>query len=113
MAQLKLMEFLAAENPDVFVASVHPGVVVTPMTQALMDHGDGTKEAAGRFHVDDVKLPAHFLLWMTSPEARFLRGRFVWANWDVDQLKARAKEIEESPQMLTSNVLGWPYQPKE
>lgn len=60
-----------------------------------------------------VKLPAHFLLWMTSPEARFLRGRFVWANWDVKQLKAREKEIEESPQMLTSNVLGWPYQPRE
>lgn len=55
-----------------------------------------------------VKLPAHFLLWMTSPEARFLRGKFAWANWDVVQLKMRAKEIEES-QMLTSNVLGWPY----
>lgn len=60
-----------------------------------------------------VKLPAHFLVWTTSPEARFLRGRFVWANWDVEQLKARAKEIEESAQMLTSNILGWPYLPKD
>lgn len=60
-----------------------------------------------------MRLPAHFIVWMTSPEARFLRGRFVWANWDVEQLKARAKEIEDDAQMLTSNVLGWPYQPKE
>jgi len=57
-----------------------------------------------------VKLPAHFLLWMTSPEAKFLNGRFVWCNWDVDQLKAKAKELETSPQMLTSNILGWPFQ---
>jgi len=58
-----------------------------------------------------VKLQAHFLLWMTSPEAKFLKGRSVWCNWDVDQLKAKAKELEESPQLLTSNILGWPYQP--
>ena len=31
MAQLKLLEHLAAENPDVFVISVHPGVVETNM----------------------------------------------------------------------------------
>lgn len=51
------------------------------------------------------------MLWMTSPEAHFLRGKFVWVNWDVEQLKGRAKEIQES-QMLTSNVLGWPYRPE-
>ena len=58
-----------------------------------------------------VKLPAHFILWMTSPEAHFLRGKFVWCNWDVEQLKARAKEIQESS-VLTSNVLGWPFEPQ-
>ncbi|KAL8921430.1 MAG: hypothetical protein Q9208_005756 [Pyrenodesmia sp. 3 TL-2023] len=98
IAQLKVMEFLAAENPQVFVASVHPGIVVTPMTLEHWDGKGGMKEDRG-LHLDD--------------EARFLRGRFVWANWDMEQLKARAKEIGESPQMLTSNVLGWPYQPKE
>jgi hypothetical protein len=30
---------------------------------------------------------------MTSPEAAFLRGRCVWANWDVKELKARKDEI--------------------
>jgi short-subunit dehydrogenase len=29
LAQVKLLEFLAAENPNVFVASVHPGMVET------------------------------------------------------------------------------------
>lgn len=46
-----------------------------------------------------------------EPEGNFLTGRMVWTNWDVDQLKAKSKEIEASPQMLTSTVMGWPYQP--
>ena len=29
LAQVKMLEFLAAENPNVFVASVHPGMVET------------------------------------------------------------------------------------
>ncbi len=31
LAQVKLLEFLAAENPNVFVASVHPGMVETSL----------------------------------------------------------------------------------
>lgn len=31
MAQLKFLEVLEAENPDIFVVSVHPGVVRTAM----------------------------------------------------------------------------------
>lgn len=43
-----------------------------------------------------VTLPAHFNVWIASPEAEFLKGKFVWANWDVDELKALAKEVKES-----------------
>lgn len=41
-------------------------------------------------------LPGHFNVWIASPEAEFLKGKFVWANWDVTELKALAKEVEES-----------------
>jgi hypothetical protein len=34
--------------------------------------------------VDLVSLPASFNVWLASPEARFLKGKFLWANWDVD-----------------------------
>lgn len=51
IAQLKVMEFLAAENPEVFVASVHPGVVLTPLARSLVEqYGDaksGKKEGEG------------------------------------------------------------------
>lgn len=51
-----------------------------------------------------VALPGCFHVWLASPEAEFLKGRFVWVNWDVDELKAHAKEIEES--MLLKVVLN-------
>ncbi|KAL8735768.1 MAG: hypothetical protein Q9166_000631 [cf. Caloplaca sp. 2 TL-2023] len=33
-----------------------------------------------------------FAVWLVSGEADFLAGLFVYANWDVDKLKARARE---------------------
>ena len=56
-----------------------------------------------------VSLPASFSVWLASPEARFLKGKFLWANWDVDELKAKAKEIEES-NLLSIGLSGWPFQ---
>lgn len=55
-----------------------------------------------------VSLSAHFLLWLASKEARFLKGKYVCANWDVEELKARAKQIETT-RILEANIHGWPY----
>lgn len=55
-----------------------------------------------------VSLPASFHVWLASPEARFLKGKFVWANWDVDELKARANDIEMSSQFCIG-LDGWPF----
>jgi hypothetical protein len=49
-----------------------------------------------------VELPAHFLVWIASDEAAFLRNKFVWANWDVEELKARAEEIRTSSLLRVS-----------
>jgi hypothetical protein len=57
-----------------------------------------------------VDLPANFAVWLASTEASFLNGRYVWANWDVDELKARADEIQADG-LLTGSVLGWPFSP--
>jgi len=38
----------------------------------------------------------------------FLKGKYVWANWDVEELKSRAEEIEKSS-LLTLNLEGWPF----
>lgn len=57
-----------------------------------------------------VELPAHFIVWLLSAEANFLRSRMVWANWDVEQLKAMEGKIAGDPAMLNMGMNGWPYQ---
>lgn len=52
IAQMKLLEYVSAENPDLFVVSVHPGGVDTDMLRssgiydkvdpALLDDGKGS-----------------------------------------------------------------------
>ncbi|KAJ5720410.1 uncharacterized protein N7483_008344 [Penicillium malachiteum] len=100
---VKLMEFLAAENPNVFAAAMHPGMVETEIFRR--SGADPTKVP-----IDSVDLPAEFLIWLTSPEAEFLKGRYVMANWDVDELKAKADQIK-SGLLLTSGINGWPFTP--
>ena len=48
------------------------------------------------------------MLWLVSPEARFLRGKFVCANWDVDELKEKAEHVGAT-RLLEPMVNGWPY----
>jgi hypothetical protein len=35
-------------------------------------------------------------VWLASPEAKFLKSKFVWVNWDAEELISRAEEIENS-----------------
>ena len=53
-----------------------------------------------------VSLPADFMVWLASPEAAFLKGRYVWANWDVDEMLARKEEIEADLSLLTMTLEG-------
>ncbi|OHE90561.1 short chain dehydrogenase [Colletotrichum orchidophilum] len=101
LAQTKIIEFLAAENPNLFAVTLHPGMVETDIFTK-----SGAKAEA--LPMDKVQLPAHFTVWLASPEAAFLNGRTVWANWDVEELKKGAGTIQ-SGQLLTSGVNGWPY----
>lgn len=47
------MEFLAAENPDVFVASVHPGVVETDILKRTAEEGEQKGNAEAGWAMDD------------------------------------------------------------
>lgn len=44
-----------------------------------------------------VSLPSDFLVWVASAEADFLDGKLVFASWDVEELKARKREIVGGP----------------
>ena len=54
----------------------------------------------------EAELAGQFVLWLASREADFLNGRYVWANWDVDEMKARAEEIKEDKFLLKVHLGG-------
>ncbi|KAJ8131665.1 hypothetical protein O1611_g1961 [Lasiodiplodia mahajangana] len=101
LALAKTIEFLAAENPDVFFAAVHPGMVDTD----LFRKSGATPDALA---MDTVNLSAGFILWLTLPEVKFLTGRFVWANWDIDELKGMQEDITSGAK-LTFGYNGFPF----
>ncbi|RFU75827.1 oxidoreductase, short chain dehydrogenase reductase family [Trichoderma arundinaceum] len=94
-AQLKMVEHFAVENPELHVVSFQPGVIATEIAGP-------NSNIQGQ---DEVELPAHFCVWLASAEAKFLKGKFVWANWDVPELLRRAEEIRDS-RLLTVGLAG-------
>jgi hypothetical protein len=44
-------------------------------------------------------------VWLASSNADFLRGRLLWANWDVEEMKQREQEIVEK-NLLTIALSG-------
>jgi len=101
IAQAKVLEFIAAENPSMLVVNVHPGIVETD----IFVQGGVSKSSVP---IDTVQLPAHFMVWLAGPDTSFLNGKLVWVNWDVDELKAQAQSISSTPLFTTGNI-GWPY----
>ncbi|KAK3291297.1 putative NADP(+)-dependent dehydrogenase [Chaetomium fimeti] len=79
-AATQMMQQFAAEvdAAQVRIFSVHPGALYTPGTAQLFP-----REA---MQWEDLALPAHFALWLAGPESAFLHGRYLWAQWDVDEL---------------------------
>jgi len=53
-------------------------------------------------------LPGSFAVWAASPEATFLHGRFVWAAWDVEELKSGPlrEKLEKDANFLKVSVNG-------
>lgn len=63
-----------------------------------------------RLHSDESieDLSGQFAVWAASSEADFLHGRFVWANWDVDELRSGeiGERIREDEHFLKMGVEG-------
>jgi NAD(P)-dependent dehydrogenase (short-subunit alcohol dehydrogenase family) len=87
----------AAYKGSLTVVNVHPGIVETDMLS------DGFRY----FDKDSPLLTGGVCAWIAAdPErSRFLSGRSISANWDIDELLARASEIESSMD-LKIDLLG-------
>ncbi|KAJ3547836.1 hypothetical protein NM208_g1307 [Fusarium decemcellulare] len=87
---------------DMQVISFHPGGILTDSAKKL--GGDAIKGLV----FDDENLPGHFAVWAASLEARFLHGRFVWANWDIEELQSGPirQQIDQDEHFLKVGVEG-------
>ncbi|KAJ9498180.1 hypothetical protein H2202_006331 [Exophiala xenobiotica] len=85
------LETFQVENPDVHVVSIQPGILQSDMSE---------KAGAGITPQD------------SAPKRGFFKNKFVWANWDVDEMKARANRIQNSP-VSAMGLAGWPVLPGE
>jgi len=83
LAAIQLTTYFAARYPNITAVAVHPGLVATDMMEESFKH----------FNLDEPALPGGVMVWLATEKARFLSGRVVSANWDVDDLVARKDEI--------------------
>ncbi|KAJ4487274.1 short-chain dehydrogenase/reductase [Lentinula edodes] len=94
---------IADERPveDIQIISYHPG--------ALYSEGAAKYVDQNLLKWDEMALPADYAVWAASPEASWLHGRFLWAHWDVDELKADkefSKRLEQEKGFLRVAVQG-------
>ncbi|KAH8690177.1 hypothetical protein BGW36DRAFT_433129 [Talaromyces proteolyticus] len=82
LAVAKLAQHIDVEYPTIRAFATHPGIIPTELAKSL---GDAAK--------DTVELGAGLNLYLASPRADFLRGRYVTANWDIEELEAHQSEI--------------------
>ncbi|KAK8079308.1 NADP(+)-dependent dehydrogenase [Apiospora phragmitis] len=97
------MQLIAQDTkPEVMqIVTFNPGPVWTPGSSSI-----GIPKSA--YDWNDADLPGQFAVWAASPEAAFLHGRFVWNEWDVDEMKSGnlRKKIDENPTYLRIGVHG-------
>ncbi|KAI6884518.1 hypothetical protein KC363_g4023 [Hortaea werneckii] len=99
-AFVQLCQHLATEHTPkegFRVFSMHPGAIYTPAVAKNMGRDD--------FPWEDVNLAAGFCLWLASGQADFLHGRFVWAQWDVDELIALKDRVVKEPIFLQMGLV--------
>ena len=96
VATHKMMDYIHREEAEreLRVFNVHPGIVPTAMA------ADGKQDVS-----DTAELPGSYCVWLSTPDADFLKGRFVYVNWDVNELKAKKEKIVRE-HLLTLTVRG-------
>ncbi|KAH7324918.1 hypothetical protein B0I35DRAFT_458558 [Stachybotrys elegans] len=95
LAQVRIFENIRIEHPDVRFVNVHPGNL----------ESDGFARSGAPAPPNGMtngELTGNFFAWLATDDANFLNGRFVWAEWDIEELKGRKKDIEDGDLLLTT-----------
>ncbi|TVY81599.1 Short chain dehydrogenase citE [Lachnellula suecica] len=77
----------------VLAYAVHPGIVAT------MPLPIGMAPEARTMAVDDLGLCGAFLVWLVKEKREWLSGRYMSANWDVEELESKKDAIVNGDQL--------------
>ena len=97
IAVCKFTAYLARENPNFTAVSLDPGLVPTDM-------GHSVPYLAGFLH-DTPELSGGTAVWLASGDKTFMTGRYIAANWNVEELESRKEEITDRD-FLTFGLKG-------
>lgn len=117
----QVITHFANDEPDSNVKfySLHPGAIYSPMAQAAREKDAMLWEDGGLspfFPLATMvscllttrlteKLPGDMSVWLASPEAEFLNGRYLWSQWDVDELISMKEKVTADPSILTFSLV--------
>lgn len=84
----RLCEFVQSDHEEdgIKCFSIHPGGVATELGNAMPEH-------MHEYLIDTSDLAASFVVWLSSGQADWARGRYLSATWDVTELVAMQDEI--------------------
>jgi NAD(P)-dependent dehydrogenase (short-subunit alcohol dehydrogenase family) len=99
LAAASVIEYLQSEHPEMKAFNVQPGVVKSDMHKKA---GQESLQAS-----DSPELVAHMAVWLAGPDSDFLKGRFIWANWDVEELVRGKDKITADPALFRLTWEGW------
>ncbi|KAF8472702.1 hypothetical protein BDZ91DRAFT_652575 [Kalaharituber pfeilii] len=109
----RLSEFICHEHAKDGIRSIsfHPGAVNTSWWDTI---GPENPLSAMRPHVctDTPNLPGGTVVYLTTPEAAYLNGRYVSCNWDMKELLEKKDEIVSNGLLLITergDKLPHPY----
>ncbi|XXH00744.1 hypothetical protein Hte_007094 [Hypoxylon texense] len=89
LAVVKIGECLDVEQPGLRVFSIHPGMVIAENGRGMV------VEHFKPFTKDTAALTGGLTLYLSTPKADFLKGGYIHANWDVEELEKHKDEIVE------------------
>ncbi|EEY19310.1 conserved hypothetical protein [Verticillium alfalfae VaMs.102] len=102
VGQLLLQTIADAADPQKLQVNIfHPGTI---LSEGAMNAG----MTADSLPFDDIKLPSDYGVWAATKEAEFLHGKFVWAGWDMDELRSEEsqRQFERNPRHLSIRLVG-------
>jgi NAD(P)-dependent dehydrogenase (short-subunit alcohol dehydrogenase family) len=84
----RLCEFVQVDHGDdgIKCFALHPGGVSTEL-------GLNMPSALHAYLIDEPELAANFIVWLCSGKADWAKGRYLSANWNVDELCALQTKI--------------------